>query len=67
MVFTQIWYLHKQGLQDQNKGFTNYSMPNLPSNDEITRFDGIYFSIGGGGGGGGNSLFSAIKGMGAQT
>ncbi len=23
MVFTQIWYLHKQALQDQNKGFTN--------------------------------------------
>ncbi len=23
MVFTQIWYLHKQGLQDQNKGITN--------------------------------------------
>jgi hypothetical protein len=25
MVFTQIWYLHKQGLQDQNKGITNYA------------------------------------------
>jgi hypothetical protein len=23
MVFTQIGYLHKQGLQDQNKGITN--------------------------------------------
>ncbi len=23
MFFTQIWYLHKQGLQDQNKGITN--------------------------------------------
>jgi hypothetical protein len=23
MVFTQIWYLHKQALQAQNKGFTN--------------------------------------------
>ncbi len=23
MVFTQIWYLHTQALQDQNKGFTN--------------------------------------------
>ncbi len=23
MVFTQISYLHKQALQDQNKGFTN--------------------------------------------
>jgi hypothetical protein len=23
MVFTQILYLHKQGLQDQNKGITN--------------------------------------------
>ncbi len=23
MVFTQIWYLQKQGLQDQNKGITN--------------------------------------------
>ncbi len=23
MVFIQIWYLHKQGLQDQNKGITN--------------------------------------------
>ncbi len=23
MVFTQIWYLHKQGLQGQNKGITN--------------------------------------------
>ncbi len=23
MVFKQIWYLHKQGLQDQNKGITN--------------------------------------------
>ncbi len=23
MVFTQISYLHKQVLQDQNKGFTN--------------------------------------------
>ncbi len=34
MVFTQIWYLHKQGLQDQN----------LPSNDEITRFDGTYLA-----------------------
>ncbi len=22
MVFTQIWYLHKQGLQDQSKGIT---------------------------------------------
>ena len=23
MVFTQIWYLHKQGLQDQNRGIKN--------------------------------------------
>ncbi len=23
MVFKQIWYLHKQGLQDQNKDITN--------------------------------------------
>jgi hypothetical protein len=23
MVFTQIWYLHKQELQDQNKGITD--------------------------------------------
>jgi hypothetical protein len=23
MVFTQIWYLHNQALQDQNKGITN--------------------------------------------
>ncbi len=23
MVFTQIWYLHKQGLQDQNKSITS--------------------------------------------
>ena len=38
MVFTQILYLHKQGLQDQNKGITNCA--ELPSNDEITRFDG---------------------------
>jgi len=38
MVFTQIWYLHKQALQDQNKGFTNYA--EFTSNDEITQFHG---------------------------
>jgi hypothetical protein len=38
MVFSQIWYLHQQDLQDQNKGIINCA--ELPSNDEITRFDG---------------------------
>jgi hypothetical protein len=37
MVFTQIWYLHKQALQDQNKGFTNSA--------EITRFDGCKLTM----------------------
>ncbi len=39
MVFTQIWNLHKQGLQDRNKDISP-TVPNLPSNNEITRFDG---------------------------
>ncbi len=25
MAFTQIWYLHKQGLQDQNNCINNYA------------------------------------------
>jgi hypothetical protein len=37
VVFTQISCLHKQALQDQNKGLP--TVPNLPSNDEIARFD----------------------------
>ncbi len=57
MVFTQISYLHKQGLQDQNKGFTNcaeftlqwrnypiwrYSVKAFGDHKKVTAFTALY-------------------------
>jgi hypothetical protein len=50
MVFTQIWYLHKQGLQDQNKGITNCAefillwrnYPICGGSNESSKIPGLY-------------------------